>query len=62
LLGSNVTLIPERNMVTNMLIYRDAFMLFKMGSASATAWGLFVIIMAITLLQKHFEKRWVHYD
>jgi len=60
--GFNAISIPERNMVTNMLIYRDAFMLSKMGTASASAWALFIIIMAITLFQRYFEKRWVHYD
>ncbi|GGD82974.1 carbohydrate ABC transporter permease [Paenibacillus nasutitermitis] len=60
--GSFVAGIPDRNMVPNLLIYRDAFLLFKMGPASATAWLLFVIILSITLFQRYFEKRWVHYD
>lgn len=60
--GANVTMIPERNLVPNMLIYRDAFMLSKMGPASATAWALFILILAITLFQRFFEKRWVHYE
>jgi len=60
--GSQMSNVPERNMVTNMLIYRDAFQLFKMGPASAAAWALFVIILGITLFQRYFEKRWVHYD
>ncbi|GAA3407580.1 carbohydrate ABC transporter permease [Paenibacillus hodogayensis] len=60
--GANVTMVPERNLVPNMLIYRDAFMLSKMGPASAAAWALFLIILTITLFQRLFEKRWVHYD
>lgn len=60
--GSYVSNVPERNLVPNLLIYRDAFMLSKMGPASTMAWALFIIIMGITLFQKYFEKRWVHYD
>ncbi|WP_409345050.1 carbohydrate ABC transporter permease [Paenibacillus sp. MBLB4367] len=58
----DITAVADRNMVPNILIYRDAFMNFKMGSASAMAWGLFLIILAITLMQKKLEKRWVHYE
>lgn len=58
----DITAVADRNMVPNILIYRDAFMNFKMGSASAMAWGLFLIILAITLVQKATEKRWVHYE
>jgi multiple sugar transport system permease protein len=58
----DITAVADRNMVPNILIYRDAFMNFKMGSASAMAWGLFLIILVITLMQKKLEKRWVHYE
>lgn len=58
----DVMSVADRNMVPNILIYRDAFLNFKMGSASAMAWGLFLIILVITLIQKWSEKRWVHYD
>ncbi|WP_020615100.1 carbohydrate ABC transporter permease [Paenibacillus daejeonensis] len=60
--GSITAGIPEQHMVTNLIIYRDAFLFFKMGPASAMAWLLFVIILSITLFQRYFEKRWVHYD
>lgn len=33
-----------------------------MGYASALAWILFVIILAITLVQLRLAKRWVHYE
>jgi multiple sugar transport system permease protein len=33
-----------------------------MGYASAMAWILFVVIMAITLLQLWLSKRWVYYE
>ncbi|UVI33268.1 carbohydrate ABC transporter permease [Paenibacillus spongiae] len=58
----DITAVADRNMVPNILIYRDAFMNFKMGGASAMAWGLFLIILAATLMQKKLEKRWVHYE
>ena len=32
-----------------------------MGYASALAYILFAIILAVTLLQLRLEKRWVHY-
>lgn len=42
-------------------IYQNAFQWFKTGYASALAVVLFVIIMAITLVQTRLSKRWVHY-
>lgn len=35
---------------------------FQMGYASAMAWVLFLIILAITLLQLWLARRWVHYE
>lgn len=32
-----------------------------MGFGSAMAWVLFCIIVALTALNFHFSKRWVHY-
>ncbi|MDR6550297.1 sugar ABC transporter permease [Paenibacillus qinlingensis] len=58
----DVISVADRNMVPNILIYRDSFLNFKMGSASAMAWGLFLIILLITIVQKVTEKRWVHYE
>ncbi|MBP1994572.1 carbohydrate ABC transporter permease [Paenibacillus eucommiae] len=55
-------IVKDELLTTNILIYRDAFLLFKMGSASAMSWTLFLFILIITLFQKQFEKRWVHYD
>lgn len=62
LFGGITTGISESTMVPNLTIYRDSFLLFKMGPASATAWLLFFVILAITLFQRYFEKRWVHYE
>jgi multiple sugar transport system permease protein len=33
-----------------------------MGYASAMAWILFAIVMALTLVQIKFSKRWVYYE
>ena len=52
---------PER-MVTNLYIYTTGFIQGSYGKASAAAWALFAVILAITGLQKAFEKRWVHYE
>jgi len=43
-------------------IYRDGFISYHFGYASALAWLLFVAIAALTLLQFALQKRWVHYD
>lgn len=48
-----------RSLVYN--IYDDGFHFFRMGTASATAWVLFIIILVITLVQLRVQKRWVHY-
>ncbi len=33
-----------------------------MGYASAIAWLLFLVIVAITLVQFRLSKRWVYYE
>jgi len=43
-------------------IYQAAFQYLKMGYASALAWILFVIILALTLLQLWGSKKWVYYE
>ncbi|WP_307001162.1 carbohydrate ABC transporter permease [Lederbergia panacisoli] len=45
-----------------MYLYDNGFKFFKMGYASAMAWILFVIIMALTALIFITSKRWVHYQ
>lgn len=42
-------------------IFNLAFRFFHMGRAAALAWVLFVIIMAVTLIQFRYS-RWVHYE
>lgn len=43
-------------------LYKTAFMDFKMGYASALAWLLFVIIMALTMLVIRSSSAWVYYE
>jgi multiple sugar transport system permease protein len=42
-------------------LYRNAFVYFKMGYASALAWILFVIIVICTILVFRSSARWVYY-
>ncbi len=43
-------------------LFREAFQFFRMGVASALAWILFIIVLALTLVQMWLSKRWVHYE
>ncbi|MYH07192.1 MAG: sugar ABC transporter permease [Rhodothermaceae bacterium] len=45
----------------NLYLYFKAFEDYEMGYASAMAWILLVITLAVTLLQFKLGKRWVHY-
>jgi multiple sugar transport system permease protein len=50
---------------TNTLVgylYQKAFVDLNMGLASATAWALFIIIFAVTIIQLVAQRRWVHYE
>jgi ABC-type sugar transport system permease subunit len=50
---------------TNVLVYSiylDAFVNFQFGYASAQALVLFVIVLALTILQFRFVERRVHYQ
>jgi multiple sugar transport system permease protein len=51
----------DATMFPVVLLFQYAFQYFKMGYASALAWILFVIILAITLAQLKLGQRWVHY-
>lgn len=49
---------------TNLIvysIYRDAFFNYRFGSAAAQSVVLFLIVMALTLVMFHMEKRGVKY-
>jgi multiple sugar transport system permease protein len=43
-------------------LFRNAFEFFEMGYASALAWVLFIVIMAITFVQIRLSKRFVYYE
>ena len=44
------------------LIYSNGFEWYKTGYASAMAYGLFLIIIALTAIQFRLQKRWVFYN
>jgi len=43
-------------------LFRQAFQFFRLGYASALAWILFLIVLALTLIQLYLSKKWVHYE
>lgn len=45
-----------------MYLREEAFESFEMGYASAVAMTLFLVIMALTLVQFQLGRRWVHYE
>ena len=46
----------------SMHLYNNGFLYGKMGYASMLAWGLFIVIMVITLIVQLSSKHWVFYD
>jgi multiple sugar transport system permease protein len=60
---SNGTGAPAKALLLYVLmLYNEAFLYLKIGSASAMAWVLFFIILVLTGLNFLFGKRWVHYE
>jgi len=45
-----------------LYLYKNAFNWFEMGYASALAWVLFLIILALTLIMLRSSTRWVYYE
>ena len=45
-----------------LYLYRQAFQMFNMGYASALAWVLFVVILALTLFVVRSGRWWVYYE
>jgi multiple sugar transport system permease protein len=43
-------------------IYQQGFIFYKFGYASALAWLLFIVILAVTLVQLWLAGRWVYYE
>lgn len=52
----------DSTMVPVIYLFNNAFAYFKMGYASALAWLLFILILALTLVQLKIAPRWVHYE
>lgn len=54
---------PEQSTLFYVLqLYNVGFMDLRMGYASAMAWVLFLIILALTFAATQLSKRWVTYD
>jgi multiple sugar transport system permease protein len=53
---------PEAALFYSIYLFQNAFERFDFGFASAMAWLLFVIIMAITFIQIRFGNRFVYYE
>lgn len=49
-------------MLLSVLLYRNAFEYLKMGYASAIAWIMFLIVLALTLVVFRSAPMWVHYQ
>lgn len=45
-----------------LYIYRNAFVYFRMGYASALAWLLLLIVLVLTVLQFKLSRMWVFYE
>lgn len=45
-----------------LYLFNTAFENLRMGYASAMAWILFIIIVAISLFQMRLSRRWVYYE
>ncbi len=45
-----------------LYLYNNAFEYLKMGFASAMAWGLFLVILILTVIQLVGARRWVYYE
>jgi len=52
----------DATLVPVLYLFNNAFRFFKMGYASALAWLLFWIVLALTLVQIKLAPRWVHYE
>jgi multiple sugar transport system permease protein len=46
----------------SITLFRNAFVYYKMGYASALAWIFFVFLFGLTLLSLRLSRRYVHYE
>lgn len=52
---------PGQSMLSYaMYLYQNAFVFLKMGYASAMAWTLFLVTLAVSLIVLASSKKWVH--
>lgn len=49
-------------LVYSITLFRNAFVYYKMGYASAMAWILFLFLFGLTLVSMRLSQRYVHYD
>ena len=49
-------------MMIGLYLYRQAFVNFSMGYASALAWVLLIVIMLFTATQFYLAQHWVFYE
>lgn len=61
MIGLNSPVIRQTQSVV-FYFYRQAFVNMDKGYAAAISLLLFVIIMAVTIVQFRLQKRWVHYE
>jgi multiple sugar transport system permease protein len=53
---------PDDSLLTySLYLFQNAFVYLKMGYASAMAWVLFLVTLALTTLILLSARRWVHY-
>ncbi len=53
---------PDNSALFYMInLYKEAFVYYNMGYASALAWGLFLVALAVTLGLFATARRWVYY-
>jgi multiple sugar transport system permease protein len=52
----------DESLLYMVYLFQNAFQFFHMGFASAMAWLLFVLILAITVVQLRVGNRLVHYE
>ena len=52
----------KATLLYGLQLYRLAFERLRMGYASAMAWILFLLILALTIAMFYGSRRFIHYD
>lgn len=58
----NTAAAPDASLFYGIYLFQQAFRQFNFGFASAMAWLIFVIIMAISVVQVRLSNRFVYYE